>query len=71
MPPGWPHLPRVTGDKHHSCKITDEQALEIYRSQERVTDLAKQYGVTLGTISAIKQGRRAAISAALRAAAEG
>lgn len=67
--PDWPHLPRVTGDKHHSCKIADEQALEIYRSQERVTDLAKRYGVTLGTISAIKQGKRAAIAAALRAAA--
>lgn len=71
MPPGWPNLPRVTGDRHHSCKITDEQALEIYRSQGRVADLAKQYGVAQCTISAIKQGKRAAISAALRAAGDG
>ena len=41
-------------------KLNETQVLEIYArawAQERVTDLAKEFGVTSANISAIKCGR--------------
>lgn len=45
---------RKWGDK--AVKITPEQAVEIAKSNARITDLCKQYGVTAASILDIKKG---------------
>lgn len=57
------HSVRVLGNKPPVCKsrpwlrkLTDEQAREIRTSNMPVTKLAREYGVTLRVIQAIKKG---------------
>jgi hypothetical protein len=47
----------IPGANHHAARLTDEKAVEIYKSKERTTDLARKYNVSLGTISDIRNGR--------------
>jgi hypothetical protein len=46
------------GTKHHSCKLTEAQVLEIFASDKLQYELAKEYGVGKSIISAIKSGKR-------------
>ncbi len=42
------------GERHGMAKLTDAQALEIYRAPGKQTDIAKVYGVRNTTVSMIK-----------------
>lgn len=45
----------VKGTEHHSSKLTDEQALEIFNSQgtKSLTELSKQFNISKNTVSKI------------------
>jgi hypothetical protein len=48
------------GDAHYRAKITDDQAREILRriqAGETLTGLAREFGVTVGAVWALKTGR--------------
>ena len=50
----------VSGDRSHLAKLTDAQAREILRrlqEGETQTSLAKEFGVVVSTIWALKTGR--------------
>jgi HNH endonuclease len=54
------HGTMVRGARSHLAKITDEQALEILgrlRAGETGASLAREFGITDGSISAMKTGR--------------
>lgn len=46
------------GEKHHLAKLTDDQAREIKYSDGSCRELSRQYGVSPGLVSMIKNGRR-------------
>ena len=46
----------LSGEHHHSHKLSSSQVLEIRRSKIRRSDLAKAYGVCFRTIYAIQKG---------------
>lgn len=45
-----------TGMRHHSARLTDEQAMTIRISTEMASTLARRYGVSVSTVSAIRRG---------------
>mgnify|MGYP000103149498 CR=1 FL=1 len=45
------------GEKNPSAKLSAKQALEIFRSDKRGADLAREYGVTPTMISKIRRGK--------------
>jgi hypothetical protein len=51
-------MPKRPGEKHNMAKLTDKEAVEIYKSKEKNIALAKKYKVDPCTISAIKTGYR-------------
>lgn len=51
------HETYTRGQRHPMAKLTDAQALEIYRSSESGAALAKRYGVAPSKISAIRCGQ--------------
>lgn len=46
------------GQNHASAKLTNIQAMEIFNSDMRVTDLANKYSITMTSVCGIKSGRR-------------
>lgn len=53
--PGWES---TAGSNSRNAKLTELDALAIYRSQLSESQLAKKYGVSKSTIHGIKSGRR-------------
>jgi hypothetical protein len=51
------NIPRP-GIKHHNCKLTEKQVLEIFISSDVQNKIAKKYGVRQTHISRIKLGQR-------------
>lgn len=47
----------AAGESHVMAKLTNEQALEIYKSDERGIDLAKRFGIHQTIVSDIRRGR--------------
>lgn len=59
----WSHetrlkiMPRLLrGEKHHQAKLSEREVLTIRGSDEKGTDLARQYDVSNKSISRIKRG---------------
>ena len=56
------HGTALYGENNPSAKITNEQAIEIYRrtneGKERLVDVARDYGIAGQTVSDIKYGRK-------------
>jgi group I intron endonuclease len=50
------------GERSNSAKFTNEQALHIRNSKERICDLARKLNVNRATISAIKNGKSYQVS---------
>jgi hypothetical protein len=51
---------RMHGQRHYHAKLKDSDVLDIrvrYRNGERITELAKQFGVTWETMAAVAKGR--------------
>lgn len=50
-----------SGTKHWNCKLTEEQAREIYRrahsGKEQLQEIANDYGIVFNTVWEIKSGR--------------
>lgn len=45
---------KVDSEKHHSAKLTKEQAIAIYLSTEKINDIAKKYKIRNSSVSKIK-----------------
>jgi hypothetical protein len=51
------HGSALIGHRHHMAKLTNQQAIEIYQSEELGTVLAARYGISPTKISDIRKGR--------------
>jgi outer membrane receptor for monomeric catechols len=61
------HGTQPRGEKHRNAKLTDQQAIAIFLSEERQSVLSERYGVAPSVICGIKAGRGwAAATAELR-----
>lgn len=52
----WEHGTAVNGERVGTSKLTEEQALAIYRSEKSVRELADEYDMSLKGIRKIKSG---------------
>ncbi len=53
----WRDGTAIAGESNNKAKLTEAQVLEIRASSRRQVELAEEYGVRQGTISAIKRRR--------------
>lgn len=51
------HGTMIAGEAHHFGRLTESQVRHILSCSERTTDLARQYGVSVSAISAIRCGK--------------